>query len=408
MDATTKRRHRNHTIYRATEDTYISGAFYSTQSFEGLFTGLQETTSEGHLWPPSPDRRTNRVADRGGPFLTRRNRVLFLHTPTVDVTIPTGSIRRGSRFYGQIGSSIWPQSPSLLTVGSETDLEALGTTAISRCSPLKSKSQLGTAVGELREGLPSLVGRSFWKRDISKLRAAGGEYLNIEFGWKPLIKDIIDSANALSRASTILTQLARDSGKPVRRRYAFPQERDFSLHVSATDYGWPTAAGNFYTNPGRRFGSTITDRDVWFSGSFLYHLPKGDDFLSRVDEWQKKAHYLLGARLDPELLWNLAPWTWLVDWFGNFGDVVSNASAAIFDGLVMQYGYVMERKTETIVHDTVGIKFIDGTICNPSLHYVRESKRRLQATPFGFGLDDAVLSEWQLSILAALGISRKG
>ncbi len=407
MAATTKRRHRNYTMYDATEDTVISGSPYSSVSTSGLFTALEETTSEGHHWPPPPGRHTNKVADRGGPFLTRKSRLLYLNAPSVDVTIPTGTIRAGSRFYGKIGSSTWPKIPSLLSVSSETDLEAMGSTAVSRCSPLKSKSQLGTALGELREGLPSLVGTQFLKRDASKFRALGSEYLNIEFGWKPLIKDLTDSVNAISRASTILAQLSRDSGKPVRRRYSFPQERTFSMHVSATDYGWPTAAGNFYTSPGRRFGSTITDRDVWFSGSFLYHLPNGEDFLSKVGAWQKKAHYLLGLRLDPELLWNLAPWTWLGDWFGNFGDVVSNASAYLFDGLVMQYGYIMERKIETIVHDTRDIRFIDGTICNPSLHYVRESKRRLQATPFGFGLDDAILSEWQLSILAALGISRR-
>lgn len=394
-------------MFSATEDTVILGVPYSSVTIDGLFTAEEETTSEGHLWPPVPGQRTSSVVDRGGPFLNRKVKLLYLRPSQVDVTIPPGSSTAGSRFYGSIGSASWPIHPALPMIGSDSDLEAQGATAVSRVQPLKSKSQLGTALGELREGLPSLVGAQFLKKDISKFRSLGSEYLNVEFGWKPLVKDITDSVNAINKASTILAQLSRDSGKPVRRRYSFPQERSFVADPLDTDYGWPTASGNFYTSPGKRHITTIIDRDVWFSGSFMYHLPNGKDFLSKVGDWQMKAHALLGLRLDPELLWNLAPWTWLADWFGNFGDVVSNASAYVFDGLVMQYGYVMEHKHELVTQDTRGIVFRNGAVCNPSLHYVRESKRRLQATPFGFGLDDAILSEWQLSILAALGISRR-
>lgn len=394
-------------MYSATEDTVISGSLYSSVTTDKLFTAEEETTSEGHRWPLQNTTRSSRIVDSGGPFLTRKTRLLHLNTPSVDVTIPPGSSLSGSRFHGQIGSASWPSHPQLLSVGSDSDLEAMGATAINRVSPLKAKSQLGTAIGELREGLPSMIGAQFFKKKAGVAKAAGSEYLNFEFGWKPLVKDIIDSTNAISRASVILAQLSRDSGKPVRRRYSFPQERSFWMDGVVSDYGFPTAAGNFYTSPGKLHHSITTDRDVWFSGSFLYHLPKGDDFLSKVDAWQKKAHYLLGVRLDPEILWNLAPWTWLVDWFGNFGDVISNASMAVFDGLVMQYGYVMEHKVETVTYDTRGIEFRNGQVCNPSLHFMRDSKRRLQATPFGFGLDDAILSEWQLSILAALGLSRR-
>lgn len=120
-----------------------------------------------------------------------------------------------------------------------------------------------------------------------------------------------------------------------------------------------------------------------------------------------KGHKLLGLRLDPELLWNLAPWTWLIDWFGNLGDVVTNGSQYLFDGLVMKYGYVMEHYKEVSIFDTTPIRFINGTSASPQATFLRETKRRLGATPFGFGLDIATLSEWQWSILAALGMSRR-
>lgn len=383
----------------------VGGPIHEISHSDGHFFDLEETSSEGHRWPP-PKGESLRL-DRGGPFLNRKCRILAMTCPNINTTLK-GTFWGGSTIIGTLGSPHWPVSLTQLSIGSDAGLLGQGTTAVSRCQPLKSKAQLGTLVGELaREGLPSLVGSQLLKRHSKFYRDLGKEYLNVEFGWKPFIKDLRASVEALGKASRIMEQLARDSGRPVRRRYDFPLVETVTSFPGQTDYGSPTSLGTFYTASGTCHKRVVDQRRVWFSGEFMYHLPRGEDFLSKLGEWQVKAHRLLGLRLDPELLWNLAPWTWLVDWFGNIGDVVSNASAYLFDGLVMKYGYVMEHHTEVSHFDTVGLVFSDGATASPQASFLRETKRRLRATPFGFGLDEATLSEWQLSILAALGISRR-
>jgi len=121
-----------------------------------------------------------------------------------------------------------------------------------------------------------------------------------------------------------------------------------------------------------------------------------------------EARKLTGLSLDPDTLWNLAPWSWAVDWFSNTGDVISNLTDRGLYGLVMRYGYVMEH---TITTDTY-------TLVQPSsptakkmlgspLRVITETKQRRGANPYGFGVSWDGLSPFQGSILAALGISRR-
>jgi len=76
------------------------------------------------------------------------------------------------------------------------------------------------------------------------------------------------------------------------------------------------------------------------------------------------------------------------------------------DGLVMQYGYMMEHIVLTVDRTH------EGTILNGDLPvHARETftvdyKRRRRATPFGFGVSVGSFTDRQWTILAALGMSR--
>jgi hypothetical protein len=120
------------------------------------------------------------------------------------------------------------------------------------------------------------------------------------------------------------------------------------------------------------------------------------------------AKEILGVDLDLEVIWNLSPWSWAVDWFSNAGDVISNVNSMVEDGLIMRYGYIMET---TMVSDTYTRKYQDQFYngqgkCDSFVTLVTETKIRRRANPFGFGLTWDGLSTFQKSIIAALGISK--
>jgi len=70
--------------------------------------------------------------------------------------------------------------------------------------------------------------------------------------------------------------------------------------------------------------------------------------------------------------------------------------------MVMRYGYMME---STIVKDTYNS--VDSKKLQTSpISLVLETKQRVKANPFGFGVSWDGLSPFQYSIAGALGLSR--
>lgn len=298
---------------------------------------------------------------------------------------------------------------------SKSTLGYYGTKAIALTIPTNPLWDLSTFVGELREGLPSLVGVNLFKDRTLRAKNAGGEYLNFEFGWRPLVNDVRSFSNAVSNSDKVLKQYERNSGKRVKRALQFPTERSISVTKlntpgdgSARGFPRPVLPNGIVQKEGTLTRTTVTERKMWFKGCFTYYLPplsKGKNTARNV----ALANKLYGVRLTPETLWNLTPWSWGADWLGNFGDVIHNVNAFANDGLVMPYAYIMEHVTVHVTYELVGVRFYStGTKDhNFRQEFVTETKSRLPASPFGFGLNPSIdFSGRQWAILGALGLSK--
>jgi hypothetical protein len=296
---------------------------------------------------------------------------------------------------------------------SNAHLAAMGTSAISNIKPTNNVANLATDLVEIRqEGLPHLTGVELWKGRTKIARAAGSEYLNQEFGWRPLVSDIRDASYAAANAHKILASYERNSHKMVRRRFDFPVERSEV---------WTKLLSNVRPNGGENcpllrsklpagscYKCTRTYKRTWFSGAFTYHLPLGYNSRNKLVSAAAKAGPLLGIELTPDVVWNATPWTWALGWVSNIGDVISVNSDMITDGLVIKYGYIMEHT----VHSDTYYWYADNPKYNaivnalpPKTVFV-ETKKRRRATPFGFEVTWNSFTPRQLAIAAALGLTR--
>jgi len=294
---------------------------------------------------------------------------------------------------------------------STSQLNQLGATAVRLASPTNSAANMSVALGELlREGLPSLPMHA-WETGIGTLRNLGKGHLSIAFGLNPAGQDIAKFLNAVISADRILDQYERDAGRVVRRRWDFPLFTDQSVQVFSgvghADYGM-LDSNHLAPGPATDVNRVREiERRRWFSGSFTYYLPTDYDSRKVMARYRLLADKVLGLSLTPDTVWNLAPWTWAVDWFSNAGDVLKNVTNWTVNHQVMQYGYLMEH---TIVKDTYTrpvSSFNNGAPCGATV-LVTETKKRLRANPFGFGVSWEALSPFQISILSALGITRSG
>jgi hypothetical protein len=372
--------------------------------------GKQVTASEGH---PFRRARKGALEDLGGPFRTQKSYVKSPLEADVHYFPEVYSSALDAYVRDVYTGVMLPGIPSAFPPSGESsdiELTKAGATAIARCKPTNSVANLATSLGELfKDGLPHLISSRGWQSKAQSARQAGDEYLNYQFGWRPLVSDITSFGLGVIRVDAAIRQLERDAGKVVRRSYYFPTKTSRTtdvLQASAAPIGPLVNPNNF-----SKFGALVRTRETvqrqWFAGAFSYHMPVGLDSRTKLGRYALLADRL-GLKLTPDTLWSLAPWSWAIDWFSNTGDVISNLSDFAEFGLVMRYGYLMEH---TIVSDTYTLEGAvekDGRPFNcPPLVLVTETKIRKQANPYGFGVSWDTLSTFQLSILSALGITRR-
>lgn len=370
-----------------------------------------------------------RATDLGGPFLLQRCSIdpgiasvckKFIG-PGGFLYILDGTCCASSAGVGN------PTAASFLAPSGNSTLDSYGTTGISRALPTNPLSGMGQFIGELHE--PPRIPRSlthgianaarFSASDPSGWRAAAqnfrrlarngsDEYLNVTFGWLPFVQDIRDFFGVTANLARIVQQFEHNSGQNVRRsRTIIDTTTTTSSTISGPfgAYPYPPMNTSAYRRVGRLIQDVTTHNKVWFSGCFTYYLPPSGsaDWLSRFEQY---AHRLYGLRIDPDLLWRLAPWSWAADWFTNAGDIARNWSGFSHDGLVMRYGYVMELKEVTTRTSLVDCLWQDGT---PAMFtdVIRQStKSRRGATPYGFGLNPATFTPRQAATISALAINR--
>lgn len=382
--------------------------------------GNQITDSEGHAWPRP---KSVPFSDEGGDFYTmkrylRPGAMPFATLEYLHSSVPlVRNTYRGHVFpitpgFATYPGELFPPAAPL----SDAELDSKGTTAIKRCKPGDPHAQFSTAFGELlKDGLPAIPGVSLLKDRVSSLLGRGsGEYLNYQFGVAPLLSDLDKLKDVVTKSGSLIEQFERDAGRHVRRGYAFPIERSAeTVDVITNVYpGWINAMDARSPVKQALLGKTVRRREVfrriWFSGSFTYSLPPDWNSANSVKSTAAKFKQLAGTELTAETLYNLTPWSWAIDWFSSTGDVLSNMNSFMTNGLVMHYGYVM---CHTIVTDTYSHVLNQTSSLDlprvPELVCVTETKQRRKANPFGFGVSWDGLTPFQVSIAAALGISRK-
>lgn len=377
-----------------------------TPAKELTWKGIQRTVSEGH-------KKTKGRYLEGGPFFTERI--------SADIGVRHITLQHVSGWPKYSGAACVPLVPQTAYSGikqgslDSSYLDPIGATAVSLSEPTNPNAQLGVALGELtRDGLP-IPGIQAWRRRTEVAKAAGSEYLNAVFGWLPLVSDIKDTAQSVLDKNTILKGYRENAGgRGVRREFEFPVEKTTSENFlgkttalvcgGATTFNYPPAV------PVPVTCTTTTEVRRWFSGAFTYASPDSNDAIGRMLGIGSEAEKLFGLSLTPDIVWELTPWSWAVDWFTNAGDVINNLSAFKLGGLIMRYGYIMEETTMTKVYSMPEPGISDGKYLlagsMPSSTVTSVTKRRRPANPFGFGLSWDGLSPSQLLITAALGITR--
>lgn len=284
----------------------------------------------------------------------------------------------------------------------ENDGSQFGAEAFNRFKPGKPKVSLSVFLAELRDLPQMLMAKSYAHRNLGK------HYLAAQFGWLPFVSDIRKMIQTYHQMDRIMNSTIRANGKWLLRRGVIRTSNE-----TVPFFCPPSGGGTWGFSPGTvgfedfskcyAYGENTVSEQVWFSGRFRYYIPGLERKMQNPRFRRNFIRKVYGLTITPADLWEAMPWSWLIDYFANVGDVMNNISSGYVDA-VAKYAYVMKHNVSQCTQTSIGA-FQNGTTISGSVTRTLESKHRVEANPFGLEVG-ADLSPRQLAILAALGISR--
>jgi hypothetical protein len=145
----------------------------------------------------------------------------------------------------------------------------------------------------------------------------GSKYIGFQFGWAPLVKDLktlLSFQNSVSRKADEIGRLYKNGG--LRRKREFGRA---TAHSDSTIVGLHSVLG--IVIDGDEYSHT--EERIWGSVRWVpTSLPPSSEPELRALAWKVAT----GLSLDPSNVlstaWNLMPWSWLSDWYFQFGDFI--------------------------------------------------------------------------------------
>jgi len=363
--------------------------------------------------------------DTGHEFYTRKNE-LDLATPFLNYRSFSPSGLSKNELHGPVyirpSQTDFQGSYDFYDANYRAELEYSAREYISRTIPTQSHASVVQFLGELREGLPDILGFDWKKERKFKPSRDGGE-LSLAFGWLPFIRDLSKMFEAVVNSQQLIKQYVENSagyGKTVRRVRTSDPRVELKSRSSGYMSGPPAGVPDSSTwlalelqdsrarvdvgNVLRFETETVTDK---FTARYQYFLPEDDSIISRMENYAAKANYLLGIRLTPDVLWELTPWSWLADWQADIGTLLKSASAFASGDLVMQYAYFQRKTVREISYTAEPWTFKDQPPVKIDSLYRTVHKSRIRASPYGFGIKPGQLSSSQIDTIIAI-VSRGG
>jgi len=315
----------------------------------------------------------------------------------------------------------------LTSVSTLAQRQAVQSRMFSTTAPDRRSAALLVSIIELIRGdVPSIIGNiqkrmskvdpRLWHGLAADSRYLGGEFLNIQFGWMPLIQDILGALKVLIGLDRIV--YAETNRR--KRMWDGPSNKtDVSLTMSfgggafstADLYQGPISSKYFAINQADVNRSILIKEDYAFSSrysSLVKPNSRSNGFVQKAEEILRQ----VGLVDDPTLLWELLPWSWLVDWVTNIGNDIVNADtySPQKGKYAIDYAYFTTQLTEHATWDVNKLlprsnKF-NAVVSRPHGFYTTSQRTRERATPFGFGTQLGSISASQFAILVALGMAR--
>jgi len=259
--------------------------------------------------------------------------------------------------------------------------------------------------------------RTIWEL----LRVASDVYLQAQFNIKPLISDITGIYRSVAKTQGRLNSLVSRAGKLQVTHYGkdLPTDNiiDDELEPTAKPIGFYRLNGGSY----QQSNAYAFNRRHVYSDASKFHAQIQYNY--HYTDYQVEHARILalldsfGANLNPAIVWNAIPWSFVVDWFVDVGQWLSTQRIGHMDPKIniMQYCWSTKRTRRIIVDSRVtAAKYYPGTglpdvyttnITHPVVF--ETAYKRSSGLPTADSIRSSGLSSTEFTLGAALVITRR-
>lgn len=361
---------------------------------------------EGYVTPSASTavfRKNSGMAYRGG-FIASHIPGGISHAPSTSASNVNNAINRSWARGAEAWNRLRPDKPRFDALQALAELKDL-------------PGMYKAAVRDVKSALRHKYPEKYKGKRPSNLAE---HYLAMQFGWIPLQRDIQKFVKEQLRLDAELQRIIKQAGRPQRRRVNL-QSHEGARHTTQTMSASggsghvvrtsPVLVTQCYTDGNLKKAHMSTTQTVehitWAAGAFRYLLPPGP----RTRKWKRALkRKIMGLRVSPSLMYELVPWSWLVDYFTDVGQFTKAISPGFADRLICDSAYICTTSRWTYVTEaSLGVwtsSSNDSKSVQMSTVNIAVRKVRVHASPFGFGVKQSDLNPKQVSILGALGYSK--
>lgn len=270
--------------------------------------------------------------------------------------------------------------PSILAPDDAPSLSSMATKLLRDTNPNTPSVDVPAFLRELKDfpKLLQLAGRGY-------LQKAAGANLGYQFGWKPFLGDLVKLLDFMRRVKEKVAYLEhlKETGHKSFNRTLYKGSRAATHHDNSLDI-----------SISQTYNLKIWGYVVW-SLDPSTKLPETDEALLRLAD--RLTH---GISADMATLWETLPWSWLIDWFTNVGDILNSQRNLV--PMVSSVPQIMVGMRREALH---GEKtFWGGRYHLSAGHFVHETKERFRVTGNTFEAKLPFITSRQWSILGSLAI----
>lgn len=215
---------------------------------------------------------------------------------------------------------------------------AIGRTAFGKSLLSVAWWRKGTNLDDMRDYFARLG------RPLSAEAKPENAFLSWKYGWNLMYQGLKDLLESPERIVSKVNYLLDRQGQPT----SFSSTRSFvdddvpSVQMWFNKLQWENWEGDWYSTTGRR---SVKLRLLL---NLTINFPTLDSPLLRT----KVVAEHFGAYPDPADIWNLIPWTWLIDWFSNVSSYLGLISEIINDNSLVNFGFMTYRSVSVVTGTT--------------------------------------------------------